>query len=239
MSAERVMAPTPQAAAEACAGRILELLDTALTQAPHATLAVSGGSSPKPMFDSLARSGFRWDRVHIFWVDERCVPPTDDASNYGMVYEHLIAPARIPEENVHRIRGEMAPREAAKRYEEEIRGFFKSRGLPGPPRFDVVHRGMGADGHTASIFPGEPLIWECRGIVAGLFAPRLNQWRVTLLPGALVSAKHTVVLATGADKADAVRAVFEEPYDPIRIPAQIEAGHATWFLDDAAARLLG
>jgi 6-phosphogluconolactonase len=249
--------PTAQAAAEACARRILELLDAALALAPHATLAVSGGSSPKAMFDSLARSGFLWDRVHIFWVDERCVPPTDGASNYRMAYEHLIAPAGIPEANVHRIHGELEPRAAAALYEEAIRGFFgvgqtpssaadplaglrpKAEGGAEMPRFDVVHRGIGADAHTASLFPGEPLIRERRGVAAAVFAPQFNQWRVTLLPGVLEAAKNTVILAAGADKAEAVRAVFEEPYDPAKLPAQIGAREADWFLDEAAARLLG
>jgi len=238
MSPARDVWPDAQAAAEACARRVVELLNAALTEAPHATFAISGGSSPKPMFDNLARSGVPWDRIHLFWVDERCVPPTDDASNYKMAHEHLIAPARIPEENIHRIQGELEPREAAALYEERIRAFFGLRGGE-PPRFDAMHRGIGPDAHTASLFPGQPLIRTGKGIAAAVFAPQFNQWRVTLLPGVLEAAKNTVMLAAGADKAEALRAVFGEPYDPVKFPSQIGARQAAWFLDEAAARLLG
>jgi 6-phosphogluconolactonase len=270
VSLERAVLPTAQAAAEACARRIAELLDGALrgvspsglppgfgpafvdvpphspsanpaapreARTPRATLAISGGSSPKPMFDGLARAAIPWDRVHIFWVDERCVPPTDDASNYRSANERLIAPAGIPESNVHRIQGELDPHAAAALYEEQVRVFF---GLSGGelPRFDIVHRGIGADAHTASLFPGQSLIETGKGVAAPVFAPQFNQWRVTLLPGVLEAARNTVILATGADKAEAVRAVFNEPYDPVKFPAQIAARQAAWFLDGPAARLL-
>ncbi len=237
MSAGRAISVDEQTAAAACASRILELLEAALANAPRATLAISGGSSPKPMFDSLARSGFRWERVHLFWVDERCVPPTDEASNYKLAHERLIAPARIPEDNIHRIHAEIDPHDAAALYEREIRAFFHLEGAD-LPRFDVVHRGIGPDAHTASLFPGQPVILTAQGIAAAAFAPQFNQWRVTLLPGVLEAAKNTVILATGADKAEAVRAVFNEPYDPARRPAQIAAHGASWFLDEPAARLL-
>jgi 6-phosphogluconolactonase len=238
MRSERIVLPDAPAAAEACSRRLSDLLHATLARAPFATLAISGGSSPKPMFDSLARSAVLWERVHLFWVDERCVPPTDGASNYRLAFERLIAPARIPEANVHRIHGEIDPRDAAASYEDELRRFFELRD-GGMPSFDVMHRGVGPDAHTASLFPGEPLIRSGQGIAAAVFAPQFRQWRVTLLPGALEAAKNTVVLAAGADKAEAVRAVFEDPYDPAKLPAQIGARQACWFLDEAAARLLG
>jgi 6-phosphogluconolactonase len=168
------------------------------------------------------------------------VPPTDPASNYKLADDYLIKPAHIPQRQVHRICGEMAPRTAATRYVEEIRDFF---GLEEGemPRFDVVHRGMGPDAHSASLFPGEPLIDDREGIAAAVFAPKLNQWRVTLLPGVLLAAKHNVFLVTGPDKAEAVRAVFKEEYDPKKYPAQIASHHGrgvTWFLDEKAAELM-
>jgi 6-phosphogluconolactonase len=168
------------------------------------------------------------------------VPPTDPASNYKLADDYLIQPAHIPHRHVHRICGEMAPKTAAARYVEEIREFF---GLEEGemPRFDVVHRGMGPDAHTASLFPGEPLIDDREGIAAAVFAPKFNQWRVTLLPGALLAAKHNVFLVTGSDKAEAVRAVFKEEYDPKQYPAQIASHHGrgvTWFLDEKAAELM-
>ena len=192
------------------------------------------------MFDEMVAVGFRWDRIHLFWVDERCVPPGDALSNYGHAEHDLILPARIPKHQVHRIYGELLPSHAADRYAEEIREFF---GLePGEmPHFDIVHRGMGADAHTASLFPGDPLIDDRDHIAAPAYVEKLKQWRVTLLPGVLMNAKHTVFLVAGADKADAVRAVFREEYDPKKYPAQMASHHnrrVAWFLDQAAAALM-
>ena len=109
------------------------------------------------------------------------------------------------------------------------------------PHFDLIHRGMGPDAHTASLFPGEPLIEDREQIAAAVFVPKFNQWRVTLLPGVLLAAKHTVFLVAGEDKADAVRAVFHEEYDPKKYPAQMASHHGrgvSWFLDEAAASLM-
>ncbi|MGA2725795.1 MAG: 6-phosphogluconolactonase [Bryobacteraceae bacterium] len=228
------------AAAEACAHHVTNLLEEVLSGQEFVTLVVSGGSTPKMLFQKLVASKFRWDHVHLFWVDERMVPPTDPASNYKLADDYLIKPAHIPHRQVHRICGEMAPKTAAARYVEEIRDFF---GLEEGemPRFDVVHRGMGPDAHSASLFPGEPLIDDREGIAAAVFVPKFNQWRVTLLPGALLAAKHNVFLVTGPDKAEAVRAVFKEEYDPKQYPAQIASHHGrgvTWFLDEKAAELM-
>jgi 6-phosphogluconolactonase len=232
--------PDATAAAEACAHHMTNLLEEVLSGQEFVTLAVSGGSTPKLLFEKLVASKTRWEHVHLFWVDERMVPPTDPASNYKLADDYLIKPAHIPHRQVHRICGEMAPKAAAARYVDEIRDFF---GLEEGemPRFDVVHRGMGPDAHSASLFPGEPLIDDREGIAAAVFAPKFNQWRVTLLPGALLAAKHNVFLVTGSDKAEAVRAVFKEEYDPKQYPAQIASHHGrgvTWFLDEKAAELM-
>jgi len=230
--------PSGEQAAEACAGRIMSLLEEAMSTREYATLAVSGGTTPKLLFARLAAAPIAWDRIHLFWVDERAVPPDDPLSNYRLAEESLIAPAHIPRQNAHRIQAELTPDLAARRYSDEIRQFF---GLAEGemPQFDVVHRGMGSDAHTASLFPGEPLIEDRHRIAAAVCVGKLAQWRVTLLPGVLLSAGHTVVLVAGGDKAEAVRAVFNEPFNPQRYPSQI--GHdrgIAWFLDDAAARLV-
>ena len=240
MSAHRFTAPDAASAAEACAHHVISVLDETLSGQEFATLAVSGGASPRLMFDKLAATKFPWDRVQIFFVDERCVPPADPASNYRLVDEHLIKPAHIPHRNVHRIAGELPPKSAAARYASEIRHFF---GLDEGemPHFDLVHRGMGPDAHTASLFPGEPLIEDREGIAAAVFVQKLNMWRVTLLPGVLLAARHNVYLVAGADKAEAVRAVFHEAYDPMKYPAQVASHHGravAWFLDEAAASLM-
>jgi 6-phosphogluconolactonase len=233
-------------AAERCAGQILTLLKDALAGQPHATLAVSGGTSPKVMFAEMAKTSFDWSRVHLFWVDERSVPPTDSQSNYKLAKDYFIDAARFPEPNVHRVHGELPPQEAAKLYDEDIRAFFQL-GDGAVPEFDVIHRGIGPDAHTASLFPGEPLIDDHKNRVAAVYVEKFHQWRVTLLPAVLEAPKLTVTLATGDDKAEPVRAVMQDPYDPKKYPAQIgthqegrrEPFGSIWCLDKAAARLIG
>jgi 6-phosphogluconolactonase len=237
MSLQKVIAPDAQWAADACAKHILGLVETALAARGRASLAISGGSTPKLMFQTMAKMPFAWDRINLFFVDERCVPPADSASNYKLANENLIAPAQIPAANVHRVMGELAPTEAAERYAAEIREFF---GLQAGemPQFDIVHRGMGPDAHTASLFPGDPLIDDRTGITAATFASKFNQWRVTLLPGVLLAARNTVFLVAGEDKVEALRAVFHEAYDPKKYPSQLgnDGNSVAWFLDEAAAK---
>ncbi len=240
MSVNRHTYPDAAAASEACAHHIVALLEDAIAGQEFATLAISGGSTPKLMFPILAAAPLHWDKVHLFWVDERCVPPTDDASNFKLANDYLIARAHFPARHVHRIAGELKPEAAARRYADDIRAFF---GLTEGemPHFDVVHRGMGPEAHTASLFPGDPLIDDHEGIVGSTYVEKFKQWRVTLLPGALTAAKNTVFLVAGADKQEALRAVFEEEYDPKQYPAQIAAHPGrgvSWFLDEAAAALL-
>jgi 6-phosphogluconolactonase len=232
--------PAAPAAAEAAAHHILALLDDSLSGQEHATFAISGGSTPKLLFQELVKSGYRWDRVHLFWVDERAVPPADPRSNYKLADEFLITPAHIPRRNVHRIQGEITPERAAEHYTDDIRTFFELE-EGAMPHFDIVQQGMGAEAHTASLFPGEPLIDDREGIAAAVRVPVAPEWRITLLPGVLLAARHTVFLVAGEDKAPAVRAVFQDDYDPKRIPAQLISHHGrsvSWFLDDAASRWL-
>jgi 6-phosphogluconolactonase len=232
--------PDAKAAAEACSHHITGLLDEVLSGQEFGSLALSGGSTPKLLFDEMVKSRIEWGRIHVFWVDERCVPPGDPASNYKLAADNLIKPARIPMRQVHRICGELGPASAARRYTDEIREFF---GLEQGelPHFDVVHRGMGADAHTASLFPGDPLIDDRENIAAPVKRKSDGLSGVTLLPGVLLNAKHTVFLVTGPDKAEAVRAVFKEEYDPKKYPAQM-ASHLSrrvaWFLDEPAASLM-
>jgi 6-phosphogluconolactonase len=227
-------------AAEHCGKCILQLLEERLSGESTASIAISGGNTPRLMFEYLARETFDWSSVHIFWVDERAVPPTDIQSNYRLALETLIKPARIPSRNVHRIQAELGPDEAAARYEQELRDFFALK--PGEmPHFDIIHRGIGPDAHTASLFPGEPLIEDREHLVAAVYVEKLEQWRITLLPGVLLNARHTVMLVSGADKAEAVQHIFEGPYEPLKYPAQAIAHHGrnvTWFFDAAAARFV-
>ena len=241
MNNQRFVYENALATSAACAGKLVELIQNRLKTAPRVTLAVSGGSTPKLMFDELAKSGFDWSSVHLFWVDERGVPPTDSQSNYRLTREHFIDPAGFPAANVHRIEAELDPGVAALKYVNEIRNFF---GLEDGqlPQFDIVHRGMGPDAHTASLFPGEPLIDDKKTIAGAVYVEKFHQWRITLLPGALMSARHTIMLLAGEDKAEPLRAALEDPYEPKKYPVQIatrDAANVLWFLDKAAARLLG
>ncbi len=231
---------SPDDAAAHCAQRVLRELETGLDAKRPVSLAVSGGSTPKLMFGHLARTRFDWRQVHLFFVDERCVAPTDPDSNYRMCEECFIKPAHFPLSHVHRIQGELQPDVAARLYAEELRAFFEL--APGElPAFDVIHRGMGPDAHTASLFPGEPLIEDREGICAAVWVTKLSKYRVTLLPGVLLHARHTVVLAAGADKADPLYQVFNAEHDPLHYPSQIDTPHGrnvAWYLDRAAAAKL-
>jgi 6-phosphogluconolactonase len=229
--------PTAGEAAEACGRHILVLLEDAMAAGARPTLAISGGYSPMAMFLYFAQSEFPWDRVHVFWVDERGVPPTDSQSNYRLARETWLLPARVPEANVHRIFTELGPQEAERKYQDEIRSFFHLE-KGDLPRFEVIHRGMGPDAHTASLFPGEPKIKDQHNIAAAVWPGGSKQWRATLLPGVLESARHTVILATGGDKASALDAVLYSDYDPKKYPAQIASRRehgAVWFVDEPAA----
>jgi 6-phosphogluconolactonase len=237
MSVQWFTRQDPRAAAAACAQHVSAVLEQALASQEHATLAVSGGSTPKLLFQSMVASGFPWQRVHLFFVDERCVPPNDPESNYRLANENLIAPAHIPPAQVHRIHAEIKPETAAQQYTSDIRNFF---GLEEGemPHFDVVQCGMGPDAHTASLFPGEASIEDREQIASAVYVEKFGKWRVTLMPGALLAAKNTVFLVTGADKAPGVGEVFHQEFDPKHYPAQLisrQGKRVTWFLDQAAA----
>jgi len=228
-----------QEVAGACAEYILEQLSAALESQAHANIAISGGSTPRPLFAALAKADFNWSNVHIFWVDERCVPPTDDQSNFKLANDTLLRPANIHPENVHRIYGELDPGQAAARYAAEIQAFFELR--EGElPAFDLIHRGMGADAHTASLFPGSPLINNQTDIASQVWVEKLKMNRVTLLPGVLEAAKCTVLQVVGEDKTNAVRRVLTNEEDHLNYPCQIASrdSRAIWFLDEAAASKL-
>jgi 6-phosphogluconolactonase len=188
------------------------------------------------MFQDFSRAAFPWEKVHLFWVDERGVPPTDSQSNYKLAFDTWLGAAKFPADNIHRIQAELKPEEAARLYGNEIRRHFD---LPagGLPPFDVIHRGMGPEGHTASLFPGEPLIADHTGLAAAVWVEKMHQWRITLLPGVLEAARQTVMLVAGADKTEMVQTVLQGAYDPEQFPAQLASRGSTavWFLDEAAA----
>jgi len=239
MSIRTSIAPDPEGAARACSAAIAGILKDALADHGSATLALSGGTTPGLMMDHLAASDLNWSRVHIFFVDERPVPPGDPQSNYTLCQTHLLEPAGVGEKNVHRIQGEQPPEEAAELYRREISTFFGLK-QGEKPRFDAIQCGVGPDCHTASLFPGEPAIDDMDGLVAALPVAKMSQTRITMLPPVLLSARKLVVLATGEGKAEAIGHAVLAPYNPQQFPAQlvVRAAQSELFLDGASAALV-
>lgn len=218
-------------AAEAAA-QIVTLARSAIAATGRFHVALSGGSTPRALYARLVAEPIDWARVHVFWGDERCVPPDHPDSNYRMAFDVLLSKVPVPVDNVHRLRGEVDPAQAAADYEAELR-----RDLPAG-RFDLVLLGLGPDAHTASLFPGTIAVHEQQRWVIGHFVQKLGVNRLTLTPPILNRAAHILFLVAGADKAAAVRSVWREPYDPDRFPAQVIKpidGEVTWLIDRAAA----
>lgn len=225
------------------AERVAALAKEAVRVNGRFTLALAGGSTPKSLYRLLSSEEYSrkipWDKVHLFWGDERCVLPDHPDSNYRMVWETLLSSIDIPPENIHRIKGELGEAGAAA-YEKTLRMSFNMDG-PAFPCFDLVLLGMGADGHTASLFPGTPVLSEERVWVRNLFVEKLNSMRITLTPPVINSAAEILLLVSGEGKAPALKEVLEGPFDPGRYPAQLlrgAKGNVTWLVDEAAGRLL-
>jgi len=165
------------------AERFITLAADAISRSGRFTVALSGGSTPKALYSLLASPAYReridWSRIHLFWGDERCVPPDHPESNFRMVQESLLSRIQIPSENVHRMMGEKEPEQARQEYEEHLKQFFRLP--PGEvPRFDLILLGLGEDGHTASLFPGSAALNENQRLVATIYVEKLKAQRLTL-----------------------------------------------------------
>ena len=234
------VAGSREASARELSSFVQASLKEALQSKPRVSFAISGGTTPALLFADLAQAHFDWTGVHFFWVDERCVLPTDQQSNFKLANETLFLPAAIPKTSLHRILGELTPEEGAISYIREIENFFELK-TGELPVFDLLHRGIGPDAHTASLFPGEPLIQNETGIAASVWVEKMKSHRVTLLPGVLKRASKTVIQAAGEDKAEPVFNVLRGPEDVLQYPCQIAtrgASNAIWFVDKAAAQRL-
>ena len=205
------------------------------------TVALSGGTAPKEMYalyaeDALS-SRIPWERVHLFWGDDRCVPPMHPRSNFAMAWEAFIRRVPIPPANVHRIRGELPPEEGARLYRQELEAVFG----PGIPRFDVVHLGVGPDAHTCSLFPFDDLLREREVTVAAALYKPLGEPRVTFTFPVVNAARRVEVFVVGGGKAEVAWKVLRGPLDPFRLPAQNvrpRDGELVWIMDQAAAAKL-
>lgn len=248
-STVRVFADQEQLSA-AAAQLFLECAQAAVGERGLFSVALSGGSTPRGMYRLLAESPYAtavpWANTHLFWGDERLVPPDDEGSNYGQASAALLVQVPIPAANIHRARGELALEAAVDEYAVQLRKFAAAQSPASAtswPRFDLVLLGLGSDGHTASLFPGQASDeWETKPVVGATadYGGRPAH-RLTLTPPVFNDARHVLFLVTGADKAAAVAATLNGAPDPARWPAQRirpAAGRVTWLLDEAAAASL-
>jgi 6-phosphogluconolactonase len=216
--------------------------EQAIAERDRFLVALNGGSTPTRLFELLAtedREKVNWSKAHIFWGDERCVPPDDAGSSYGQARDILLSHVLIPDSNIHRIKGELGPAEASKDYSLTLRGFAAP-----PlnwPRFDLVYLGMGEDGHTASLFPNSTVdVSEPTMPVTAHYQDRPAN-RVTVTPIVFKAARMIVFMATGEKKANTLAEVLSDRYNPAQYPAQRIApneGRLIWLVDEAAASML-
>lgn len=239
---EIVIGADADALAQEAARRFVAATQAAIAARGRFTVALSGGSTPKALFGVLAALPYReqieWANVQVFWGDERCVPPTDEQSNYRLARETLLTKVPIPEAQIHRIPAEDPDHErAALAYATTLRQIFAL--ADGEfPTFDLIHLGLGPEGHTASLFPGSPALSADRALVAAPYVEQVAAYRITLTPPTINAAREVQFLVAGAGKAAIVHQILHAPYDPNALPAQIVApspGTLAWLLDEAAA----
>jgi 6-phosphogluconolactonase len=225
---ELIVVPEPAGLVRPAAEWLATEVTRAIAERGSCTLSLAGGRTPEPVYRELAAgSGIDWKRVDVFFGDERAVPPDHPESNYRMVHLALISRVPIPARQVHRMEAERADREeAAREYERSL-----------PPRLDVLILGMGADGHTASLFPGSAALDERRRLVVPVLGAKAPAERLTITPPVIEAARKVAVIATGEDKALMVARAVEGPLSPKAVPVQL-ARRGVWFLDQAAAARL-
>ena len=248
----RVTVTTDKAAmSEAAAERITSLIEAAIAQRGAAAVSLTGGDTPDLLYQMLAderrpwRQRIDWARLHLFWGDEREVPPDHPESNYGLAHRTLLQHVNIRDTQVHRMRGELPASDAGRLYDAVLRA---RRDQTAGPLFDVMLLGIGSNAHIASIFPGSPLLRSGADLstprerlATGIAVPELSQWRITMTPLALLDSAYILMIASGESKAGAIEAAIERPLDVWQYPAQLlrEADdRLEWIIDSAAAARL-
>jgi 6-phosphogluconolactonase len=228
------------------ADEFLKSINQAVAQKGSFTVALAGGSTPKGLYSLLAddpslRSQIPWPKLHFFFGDERHAPPDSPESNFHMANEALFSKGVVKPEQITRIHGEYADTEkAALEYEQALRAYFKLKDGE-YPRFDLVLLGMGEEGHTLSLFPGTKALHASQRIVVRNWVGKLFTERITLTAAAANNANRVIFMVTRSDKALALKAVLEGPYEPDQLPAQFiqpVSGNLLWLLDQAAASKL-
>ena len=239
MKVEIKIFSNPEEIAEHIAVEIVELTSENSKKNLDSFIAVSGGHTPEVLFNRLSESPYReiieWDRLHLFWCDERCVPPDDKESNFGMTKYYLLDKIGIPVKNIHRIEGENDPENEVKRISAEIKSIVPAiNNLPG---FDLTLLGVGTDGHTASLFPGRQLK-NVSNNIAGIAEHQLTgQKRISLTYKVLNNSKEIIFMVTGNEKADIVYRIMNEKDSKNKYPAAMigGVGKLKWFLDKEAS----
>ena len=238
--------PDAGALAWRAAQYFVEMAGEAAEARGRVRIAISGGTTPTAAFRLLGdpsepwRARMPWDKLDLYWVDERPVGPDDPESNYRTTREALLDHVPLQPEQIHRIEGELEPEAAAARYEAELRNSFRLEGAE-LPRFDLVALGMGEDGHTASLFPGTEGLHEMGRLAIANHVPQKDTWRVTLTWQVINRASSVFFLIAGGDKASVLKEVLTGPWDPERLPSQLiwpASGILSLILDEAAAALL-
>ena len=230
---------TPDQVARVAAERFVNLASQSIADHSWFNVALSGGSTPKAVYELLAGSPYRdqidWYRTHIFFGDERCVPWDDPDSNYRMAREALLSRVLVPAENVYPMKGDGDPDTNAQAYEQTLRTFFHVLEWP---RFDLTFLGLGEDGHTASLFPETAALREERAWVVANWVEKLKSHRITLTAPAINYSQQILFLVTGEKKAMPLAKIIYGPRDPERLPAQLIQpmdGSLEWLVDRAAA----
>jgi len=240
------VAPTPAAVAQAAAEFFTSTVSAAVQARGRARIAISGGTTPEAMFTLLASPEqpylklVPWDKLDLYWVDERCVAPDNAESNYRMTSETMLAHVPLAADHIHRMEGELDPEVAASRYESTIRNSFKLEGAE-TPTFDLILLGMGDDGHTASLFQHTEALNEMSRLVVANHVPQKDTWRITLTWPVINQGREVAFLIEGAGKSQVLHDVFLGPYDPETKPSQLirpASRKLTLLLDAAAASKL-
>ncbi len=229
---------SPEEAAAGLAGEIKEIVDVNSGKNKDTFISLSGGSTPKILFNIISEEyadKIDWNNVHLFWGDERCVPPDDEQSNYGMTKKYLLNNINIPEVNVHRIRGEGDPQKEVERIAGEINRVVPVKN--NLPEFDLNVLGLGSDGHTASLFPGGNLKDVAQGITGVAVHPESGQKRISLTAGVLNNSRQNIFLVTGDKKSDILYEILSRKDSSKDYPAaRIRAAEILqWYLDEKAA----
>ncbi|MGZ4787860.1 MAG: 6-phosphogluconolactonase [Terriglobales bacterium] len=241
-----VVSPDTESAYTLAARKIVELANEAVASRGKFTIALSGGSTPKKLYELLASPEWAgkmpWAKTEFFWGDERYVPATDPASNFHMTRQAMLERVKVPEANVHRVHTEEADASrAAELYENEIRHVVPAE-QGGLPRFDLVLLGLGTNGHTASLFPYQPALHEKARLVLAENIDEVKMTRLTMSAPLINAARQILFLALGEDKAPVIRDVITGVFDPERLPAQLiratQGGQVKWIIDPAAANKL-